>query len=54
VIAPPAYEATSLVWCRRDWLLAQPDPRAVLDRRADAGPFRRVIALLGGPARYRL
>jgi streptomycin 6-kinase len=89
VIAPPAYDATSLVWCRRDWLLAQPDPRAVLDRRVaqaaavleqpredirawtvrraeailkeraawggyDAGPFRRVIDLLGGPARYRL
>ena len=33
VIAPPAYDAASLVWCRRDWLLAQPDPRAVVDRR---------------------
>ncbi|MDA0180121.1 aminoglycoside phosphotransferase family protein [Solirubrobacter phytolaccae] len=33
VLAEPAYDAVSLVWSKRDWLLSQPDPRRVLDRR---------------------
>jgi len=33
VLADPAYDAVSLVWSKRAWLLAQPDPRAALDRR---------------------
>lgn len=33
ILAPPAYDAASLVWCKRSWLLSQPDPAAVLARR---------------------
>jgi len=32
-VADPAYDAASLVWARRPWLLAQPDARAVLAHR---------------------
>ncbi len=35
VIAPPAYDAASLVWARRPWLLERPDPGAVLVRRVE-------------------
>jgi streptomycin 6-kinase len=33
VRAPRAYDAASLVWSKRPWLLAEPDPAAVLERR---------------------
>jgi streptomycin 6-kinase len=33
VLAPAAYDAASLVWSKRPWLLAAPDPAAILDRR---------------------
>jgi streptomycin 6-kinase len=33
VRAPPAYDAASLVWSKRPWLLAEPDPAAILDGR---------------------
>jgi streptomycin 6-kinase len=60
VRAPGAYDAVSLVWSKRAWLLAQPDPAAVLERRislaaaaigADAGDIRawslvRLVGLL--------
>ncbi|HTX09740.1 MAG TPA: aminoglycoside phosphotransferase family protein [Solirubrobacteraceae bacterium] len=35
VLAPEAYDAVSLVWSKRDWLLAQPDPARVLQRRIE-------------------
>jgi streptomycin 6-kinase len=31
--ADPAYDAVSLVWSKRPWLLAQPDPQAIIRRR---------------------
>jgi len=34
-VADPAYDAASLVWARRPWLLAQADARAVLAHRID-------------------
>lgn len=37
VRAPGAYDAVSLVWSKRAWLLAQPDPAAVLERRIVLG-----------------
>lgn len=33
ILAPPSYDAASLVWCKRTWLLGQPDPAGVLARR---------------------
>jgi streptomycin 6-kinase len=35
VIAPAAYDAASLVWAKRPWLLEQPDAAAVLVRRIE-------------------
>lgn len=35
LLAPPAYDAVSLVWSKRDWLLARPAPSAVLRRRIE-------------------
>lgn len=33
VLAPPAYDAASLIWSRRAWLLEQASPAAILERR---------------------
>lgn len=33
LLAEPEYDAVSLVWCKRAWLLAQPEPSRILERR---------------------
>jgi streptomycin 6-kinase len=46
VRAPAAYDAASLVWSKRPWVLAAPDPAALLRRRV-----RLAAAALGAEAR---
>jgi len=48
-VADPAYDAASLVWARRPWLLAQPDAQAVLAHRLDVAAGE----LLVDPERIR-
>lgn len=48
-VADPAYDAASLVWARRPWLLAQADARAVLDYCIDVAAGE----LLVDPERVR-
>jgi streptomycin 6-kinase len=46
LIAPAAYDAASLVWSKRAWLLDQPDPAGVLSRR-----IQLASGAVGMPAR---
>jgi len=48
-VADPAYDAASVVWARRPWLLAQPDAQAVLAHRIDVAAGELLVA----PARVR-
>jgi hypothetical protein len=52
------YDAASLVWSKRPWLLAAADPAAMLDRRIawggyDETPFITIAELLSSAASAR-